>query len=147
MYAWPLSGKGASIKGARWNSSGTELIYTAENRSLAMAEVVVHFSLGTLPDDYRMFRLLVPDNLKVITVHQKDLPDDWNAFPHSASTQRIGDEFALKNDCCLLRVPSAVTKGDYNLLINPMHPDFSRIEVLDSEPFPFDKRIFKSTAH
>jgi len=43
-YARPLSGKGASIYGARWNSPGIELIYTAANRSLAMAEVFVHFT-------------------------------------------------------------------------------------------------------
>ena len=40
-----LSGKGAAEKGARWNSMGMELIYTAANRSLAMAEVAVHFTL------------------------------------------------------------------------------------------------------
>jgi len=51
-YAGFLSGKGAAIRGARWNSVGTEMIYTAQNRSLAMAEVVVHLTLGTLPDDY-----------------------------------------------------------------------------------------------
>ena len=30
-----LSGIGAAIKGARWNSIGIEIIYTASNRSLA----------------------------------------------------------------------------------------------------------------
>lgn len=41
-YADVLSGQGAAIRGARWNSKGTEVIYTAENRSLAMAEVLIH---------------------------------------------------------------------------------------------------------
>ncbi|MBA2407387.1 MAG: RES family NAD+ phosphorylase, partial [Chitinophagales bacterium] len=47
-FAGSLSGKGAAIKGARWNSAGVELIYTSANRSLAMAEIAVHFSLATL---------------------------------------------------------------------------------------------------
>ncbi|MFY7847815.1 MAG: RES family NAD+ phosphorylase, partial [Bacteroidia bacterium] len=62
-YALPLSGLGAAIKGARWNSAGVELFYTAMNRSLAMAEVAVHFTLATLPDDYVMMTLDIPDQV------------------------------------------------------------------------------------
>jgi RES domain-containing protein len=43
-YIKPLSGKGAAIKGARWNSVGVELIYTASNRSLAMASSITFYS-------------------------------------------------------------------------------------------------------
>ena len=67
-YIKPLSGKGAAIKGARWNSVGVELIYTASNRSLAMAEVAVHFTMATLPDDYMMVTIQVPDDLKIKTI-------------------------------------------------------------------------------
>ena len=45
--AMDLTGKGAAAKGARWNSPGVELLYTAQNRSLAMAEIAVHFTLAT----------------------------------------------------------------------------------------------------
>ncbi|MFY8046747.1 MAG: RES family NAD+ phosphorylase [Chitinophagaceae bacterium] len=40
-------------------------------------------------------------------------------------------------------MPSAVTKGDYNLLINPAHPDFKKIKIKGVEKFPFDRRIFQ----
>ena len=63
-FARPLSGKGAALKGARWNPIGVELIYTAQNRSLAMAEVAVHFTLATLPDDYSMTSIYIPDEIK-----------------------------------------------------------------------------------
>ena len=43
----------------------------------------------------------------------------------------------------LLKIPSVVTKGDFNYLINPDHRDFPRIEIAAAEKFPFDKRIFK----
>lgn len=143
-YAHPLSGKGAAIKGARWNSPGTELVYTAENRSLAMAEVAVHFSLATLPGDFLMLSIVIPEDIIPIVVSVEQLPANWNTFPPLPLTQRIGDDFALKNMHCLLRVPSAVTQGDHNILINPLHPDFQRISITRSDPFPFDKRIFKS---
>ena len=142
-FATPLSGKGAAIKGARWNSIGVELIYTASNRSLAMAEVAVHFTLATLPDDYMMITIDVPDDIKIKEVDETTLPSGWKDFPHPVSTQRFGDDFVFENKYALLRIPSVVTKGDYNVLINPNHKDFSRIEIAAIEKFPFDKRIFK----
>src|SRR4051812_23312218 len=92
-YASPLSGKGAAIKGARWNSVGVELIYTANNRSVAMAEIAVHFTLATLPSDYVMMTIFVPDDISLTKLSNADLPSTWNNFPHSTSTQSIGDNF------------------------------------------------------
>ncbi len=141
-FANSLSGKGSALKGARWNSVGVELIYTAANRSLAMAEVAVHFTLATLPGDYIMMAVFIPDNISLIKLNFADLPTDWNIFPHPASTQFIGDKFVADNKYCVLQIPSAVTFGDYNFLINPNHPDFSKIKIIEVVDFPFDRRIF-----
>ncbi len=142
-YASTLSGKGAAIKGARWNSIGVEMIYTAANRSLAMAEVAVHFSLATLPDDYMMVTLYIPDDISLLKLSTTDLPIDWNSFPHPSTTQPIGDQFIADRKYCVLQIPSAITQGDYNLLINPGHPQFKKIKIVAIESFPLDKRIFK----
>ncbi|MBS1759430.1 MAG: RES family NAD+ phosphorylase [Bacteroidetes bacterium] len=142
-FADTLSGKGAALKGARWNSIGVEIIYTAANRSLAMAEVAVHFTFATLPADYMMATIYIPDNVSLKKFNVADLPADWNAFPHLSVTQKIGDKFIADNKYCVLQIPSAVTKGDYNLLINPKHRDFAKIKILSVEKFPFDKRLFK----
>jgi len=141
-YAQLLTGEGAAIKGARWNSIGVELIYTATNRSLAMAEVAVHFTLATLPDDYMMVCIHIPDDIAIQEVAVSDLPDDWKEFPHPRSTQKIGDEFVVENRYAALRIPSVVTQGDFNLLINPKHQDFKRICITQVLKFPFDNRIF-----
>ncbi len=143
IYASILSGKGSAIKGARWNSIGVEIIYTAINRSLAMAEVAVHFSLATLPNDYMMVTINIPDKISIKKLETKDLPNDWNSFPHPSTTQAIGDRFIADNKFCVLQIPSAVTQGDYNLLINPRHPEFKKIKIIKIESFPFDKRIFR----
>lgn len=144
-FSKELSGKGSAKYGGRWNSLGIELIYTASNRSLAMAEVVVHLTIATLPSDYRIVTVYIPDNLSMKVLQEKDLPDDWNIFPHSPVTQSIGDKFVSDNKFCLLKIPSAVTKGDFNILINPAHAEFSKIKIINNEPFPFDRRIFKSS--
>jgi RES domain-containing protein len=142
-YASPLSGKGAAIKGARWNSAGVELIYTALNRSLAMAEVAVHFTFATLPDDYIMLTIHVPDDISFLKISPKELPAEWRDFPHPLNTQRIGDQFVAENRKCIMVIPSVITQGDFNVLINPNHPEFKRIRVVSAEKFPFDKRLFK----
>lgn len=142
-HAAPLSGKGAAMKGARWNSTGVELIYAASNRSLAMAEVAVHLTLATIPIDYVMITIDIPDDISVTKIDEANLPVEWNTFPHSASTQAIGDKFVADNKFCVLQIPSAVTRGDYNLLINPHHADMKKIRVIRIEKFPFDRRIFE----
>jgi RES domain-containing protein len=142
-HATPLSGEGAARYGARWNPVGIELIYTAQNRSLAMAEVAVHLTLATLPDDYVMLSIDIPDDIKSKKLSDAALPDDWQAFPHPAATQEIGRNFVTENEYCILIIPSAVTQGDFNVIINPNHADFPRITIAGMEKFPFDKRIFK----
>ncbi len=142
-YSHELSGIGAAKEGARWNSIGVEMVYTAHNKSLAMAEVAVHFSLANMPSGYNMLTIYLPDDIPVKEISLDDLPEDWNVFPHSEATKKIGDEFVNENSYCVLKVPSAVTDGDYNYLLNSKHKDFGRIKIIDSKPFPLDKRIFK----
>lgn len=119
------------------------MIYTAGNRSLAMAEVAVHLSMATLPADYMMLTIFIPDDIPVLKLTIDDLPLNWNVFPHPNETQNIGDQFIAQNKYCVLQIPSVVTKGDYNILINPNHKDFSKIKIIDISQFPFDKRLFK----
>jgi RES domain-containing protein len=142
-YSTKLSGKGAALKGARWNSPGIEIIYTASNKSLAMAEVAVHLTLATLPSDYMMSTIFIPDYFEIKVVQEKELPKNWNSFPYQLTTQKFGDQFIIEKKYCLLKIPSAITKGDFNILINPNHPEFKKIKIMDSQPFPFDKRIFR----
>ncbi|MBT3742783.1 MAG: RES family NAD+ phosphorylase [Polaribacter sp.] len=142
-YSKELNGKGAAKSGNRWNSKGTEIIYTAESRALAMAEVAVHLTLATLPSDYVMIEIEIPDNIIIKEIILKELDEDWNNHPPISNTQKIGDEFIDSIKECLLKVPSAVVQGDSNYLINPYHTDFKKIKIIEITDFPFDKRIFK----
>lgn len=142
-YPIGLSGIGAAMIGARWNFKGTEVIYTAQNRALAMAEVAVHLTLATIPKGFVMITIEIPDDLEVYVLENKDLPKAWNTFPEHFETQKIGDKLIRENKFCIIKVPSAVVKGEFNYLINPYHNHFSKIKITHQEDFPFDKRIFK----
>jgi len=141
-YSDVLSGRGAAKFGNRWNSKGVEIIYTASNRSLAMAEVLVHLPFHLLPNDYVMLTIYVPDFISQKIITTDELSTNWNHFPSPPNLKRIGDDFIGENKYGLLKVPSAVTHGDYNLLINPFFKDFSKIVIIDKVPFLFDNRFF-----
>ncbi len=141
-YANDLSGKGAAKFGNRWNSKGVEMLYTAESRALAMAEVIVHLSIASLPDDYMMIEIEIPGNVEIETLPTRRLATGWNTNPPKLNTQNIGDEFIRANNNCVLKVPSAVVKGDFNYLLNPNHKDIKKIKIIEITDFPFDERIF-----
>lgn len=142
-YASELSGKGAAKFSNRWNSKGTEIIYSAESRALAMAEVAVHLTFATIPSDYMMIEIEIPDYVEIKLLEDKNLPKKWNNHPPDISTQKIGDDFIEAQDFCVLKVPSAVVRGDFNYLINPYHKHFKSIIITEIQTFLFDKRIFK----
>ena len=141
-YARDLSGKGAEIAGGRWNSKGRAVIYTSASRALCTTEIAVHTPLGNVPMDYHLISIQVP-NAAIFALPESKLPPDWKGFPHSMNTQKMGDKFLQDNKHLVLRVPSAVVQGDYNYLINPRHADFSKVKIVNVEPFSFDERLFK----
>src|ERR1700693_5123543 len=54
-------GKGAALWGGRCNPTGTEAIYTAASRPLAVLEIVVH--CWVLPKDFVPTRVVIPDGV------------------------------------------------------------------------------------
>lgn len=141
-YRNDLSGRGAEIAGGRWNSKGTAILYTSESIALCTVEIAVHMPLGIVPKDYYLVRIEIPDTASIKELLEVELPEDWKSFPHANSTQEIGDAFVQEQDNLVLKVPSATVQGNYNYLINPRHPDFNQVKVLDTAPFDFDKRLF-----
>lgn len=141
-YGAVLSAKGSFLQGGRWNSPGTAVVYTAQSRALAMAEVAVYLTFENMPRDYMMLEIEVPEHFKIAKISRADLPGDWNVFPHLPAAQRWGDEFVKRGKCLVLQVPSAVVPGDYNYLLNPNHPGYEQVEIGDKREFPFDPRLF-----
>lgn len=142
LYKHDLSGRGAEIAGGRWNSKGIPLLYTCESRALCTTEIAVHTPLGIVPHDYWLITLELPDGLPFTEILLKELPEDWKTFPHPNSTQLLGDAFVQQGKFLGVKVPSAVVHGDSNYLLNPRHPGFPQVTIKETEPFPFDERLF-----
>jgi RES domain-containing protein len=142
-YANDLSGRGAEINGGRWNSQGISALYTSSSRALCAIEIIVHVPAGIIPADYYLVTIDIPDDAPINTIDIKNLPANWNSNPISASTQRIGNAFFAGQKELVLKVPSAIIKDEWNYILNPVHKDFQKVKIIDTEPFAFDTRLFK----
>lgn len=138
-----LQGIGAaSADGYRWNSLNTYLVYTAESRALATLEVSVHLDLSEdLPTDRCYVEIEIPDDIEILELTVDELPENWDSKPPILDTQYIGDDFVLQKEAAVLKVPSSIVPPEFNYLINPNHPDASKIKVINTQKLQFDKRL------
>jgi len=142
-----LSGEGARLYGGRWNHRGTAIIYTSETRSLATVEFLVHVPFSFAPTDLKIAAIEIPDELTPEEVDLSALPSNWRGFPPPPELADLGTSWAQAGRTLLLRVPSAVVEHEYNILINPAHPDIARIALAKAEDFLLDRRLKKGTGY
>lgn len=138
VYADRLVASGGA---ARWNSRNQFVIYTAATRALACLENVVHRGSEGLASLFRVMVIDIPDTLLIDTIDPETLPVDWADYQQYKTCQPIGGEWLSSGRSAVLRVPSAIIPHEWNYLLNPAHPDFSRICLRQTEPFSFDPRI------
>jgi len=131
----------ASGRPARWNSKGRSAIYAAETRSLACLENLVHRSGAGLDEDFRVMVISWPSSVRTETVDRRSLPENWRGLADLSPCQRIGDEWLSSLRTAILRVPSVIIPEEWNVVINPLHPDFTKVKVKDVQPFIFDPRV------
>jgi len=136
-----LSGTGARLYGGRWNDKGVAVIYTSESRSLAALEYLVHVTMRTAPSDLNIIEFDIPDHVDIQQIDAVDLPPAWESHPPPESLRKTGSDWARSNKSLLLRVPSAVIEEEFNVLINPMHPDIKLVKIFSPERFAFDGRL------
>jgi RES domain-containing protein len=138
-----LSGTGAMLNGGRWNRKDIPMLYTAENRALATVEYLVHLPLSIMPRNLSMACLEIPDDIVAEQVSIAKLPRNWRAYPAPGKLAELGSEWALSNRSLLLRVPSVVVEGQFNILINPKHRDMAGVAISRIERFTLNKRLVR----
>jgi len=138
-----LSGTGARAYGGRWNRKNIPIVYTSENRSLATLEFLVHVPLSLLPNNLSIACLEIPDDIFVEQISIAVLPKNWRDYPAPPELADLGSEWAIAMRSLLLRVPSVVVLDEFNILINPIHPDMDRVVITSAESFIFDRRLLR----
>lgn len=136
-----FDGEGARRFGGRWNSTGTSAVYVASSLSLATLEILVHIEdISTIDGRYTVIPVDFDDKI-VKDVAVDNLPANWNSPQPIVETQLLGDRWVHGNTSAVLRVPSAVTPGESNYLLNPLHRDFKRIKIQKHFVFELDPRL------
>lgn len=134
-----FTGEGSFIYGGRWNSIGRHVVYASESRALAALEILVH-APPALQIEYVLFRAEIPLNL-VETYTTKNLPVDWRSEPPCESTKKIGDLWIEQRGSLALMVPSVLIPAEINALLNPFHPDFRKVKIVEEGAYAPDPRL------
>jgi RES domain-containing protein len=139
-----IDGIGGLLYPGRWHIAGYRVIYTAQYRSLAALESLVHLSqTHLLANDFVLTSIKIPDNIDYKTIEHKKLSTNWNSIHQIAETQKIGTDFLKLSKYLFIKVPSAVIEHEYNFIINPQHKDFEHCKVISQSNFNFDGRLHK----
>ncbi|MGB7190301.1 MAG: RES domain-containing protein [Acidobacteriaceae bacterium] len=135
-----FSGEGARLFGGRWNRPGIPLIYTAESKSLAILEILVHLESPDLLQKFVLFEVKVEETCTA-DLDPASLPDNWREDPPPTAAQKIVEDWANSARSAVLRVPSAIVTGEFNFLLNPRHPDFRRLQIGQPQSLLLDPRL------
>jgi RES domain-containing protein len=143
QYIYDLTGMGARLYGGRWNPKGISMVYTSESRALATVEYMVHVPLSLIPYDLSLATVDIPDWITSQTIAISNLPANWRDYPAPPALADLGTQWALSRETLLLRVPSVVVEHEWNVLINPLHPDTPHVTIAQVEPYQFDARLLR----
>ena len=136
----PLSSEGARRYGGRWNPVGIGILYTSSSPELALLEQLVHLPALAYEDLPKLF--LITMILPGIPAPVKDLPENWRDPANYHQNHRLLKDWLNQPDVMSMKVPSAVVAESHNFLLHPLHRDFGDIEILSSQPFNIDPRLW-----
>ena len=134
-----LSGEGAKLNGGRWNSPGMSMVYLSGSRALAALELLVHL---TTPETRMIPRVLVTVSIppELIGGRLWTAPG-WQEEPPGRNSTDQGDDWLRTTSTAAVRAPSVLVPEEDNILLNPLHPEFSKVTILESRTFSYDPRL------
>ena len=134
---WPP--EGTLFADGRWNKPGQWIIYTSSVISLAKLEILANEN--NLPLKRVCMTIEVSDATDIFDIATEDLPEYWMSKPYPVSLVNFTSQF-LASGKLLMRVPSAQSYREYNILINVRHPKFyEKVKLLGVSEEPFDSRL------
>lgn len=116
-------------------------MYLAECPPGALLEVLVHLELNAaaLPPSYTLLHVRVPVDVTVTELTPKG--ETWRT--NLEASRDLGDAWLREGRTALARVPSAIMPHTWNVLLNPLHPDATAVQVAGAESAAFDPRLLR----
>ena len=118
------------------------MVYASTSLALAAVETFIHLEPNLRPADLVSMEGEIPDSMEIEKLDPKNLPANWHAASDE-SLRHFGDDWTRGAHSAAMLVPSAAIHGEWNVLLNPAHPAFSKIRFQPPERFEFDQRMFR----
>lgn len=123
--------------GGRWTSPGVAAVYASLSPAGALLEFLVHLE-SKLTEDLVMLSAQLPCE----SMSRLDTPPAcWRERPYKDDVRSLGNRWVESRESLALRVPSAVCECDYNVLVQPLHPDFDKLRIGDAVDLKIDARL------
>lgn len=138
-----MTGTGAKNSGGRWNEQNESVVYSSESRALAGFETLVQLKAAGLPFNRYLVRVEIPDPVWAAAERFDPtlLPVGWDAEPAGKVSIDLGTDWLRAKRSCLLLVPSVIVPEEYNILINPGHPDARGVSATKARRWLYDPRL------
>jgi hypothetical protein len=118
------------------------MLYTSENRSLALLEALVHFEEEDTPPDMYIISIEIAEKAPIYNFPDADLPGDWRDAENIV-LKLLGCSIMKTRKHIGFRVRSAVLTEEYNIMLNPLFPNFSDlVKVIQVTLYQPDNRLF-----
>jgi RES domain-containing protein len=132
-----FSGDGGLYASARWHTAGRPTVYTAQSLSLAALEILIRLKQTNDVQPFFVYSAEVPDSL---ILKPDSYPVRWKN--RLAVSRAFGDAWLGAKTTPAMLVPTIITPGEWNVLINPLHPQFSRTWIVAGpDVYTFDGRL------
>ncbi len=138
-----FSGMGTQLASGRWHHKMVPMVYCSDTLALAALEVFVHLQEEAKRIKFISFEINIPENLILEIETIATLPARWRGQPPGAVTKKIGSNWIIAMSSAVLSVPSTIIPSERNYLLNPLHPEFSKIIINNPVSFSFDSRLWK----
>jgi RES domain-containing protein len=103
--------------------------------------VLVHVDPSLAPSNMRLVEIDVPGELAVELCDPEKIVSEWRVYPAPSELQEFGSQWLASLRSAVLRVPAAVMPVESKFLLNPRHPQFSRVSIVQDVRFSFDSRL------
>lgn len=136
-----LDGIGGLYAAGRWHTKGRSVLYCAQNPATALLETLVHMEIEAedRPDRFQGLRIEGSDSLSIERIGIGKLAENW--AKDLLITQECGDRWLQEKRSLLLEVPSVLVPETWNILVNPLHPEVSQLQITKTYHHPLDTRL------
>ena len=145
-----LSGEGARRHGGRWNEKDTPTVYVSSTLSLAALEKFVHAQPMARELTLHAIAVDIPDESVRQARRPEPLPVGWNQPEPRVDTMNWGSQWAAAKTSLAGIVPSVLLPAyffekalEFNLILNPEHPDMKQVRIVNRLNYSFDPRLWK----